>query len=103
MCIRDRAAAELRGNTGPDAASVVTAATVKDYFQKLPGSVAEHPEGQQIIQQVMAMLEKLDAVAKQVGSEASRPAAGAGASSPPSAATSTVPVAGATEADEFDA
>jgi hypothetical protein len=47
-----------------DTQSVVTAASVRGFFQRLPGEVAAHPEGQQTIAQVMALLEKLDAAAK---------------------------------------
>jgi hypothetical protein len=47
-----------------DTQSVVTAASVRGFFQRLPGEVAAHPEGQKTIMQVMALLEKLDAAAK---------------------------------------
>jgi hypothetical protein len=53
----------VAGSGGGDH-SAVTAASVKGFFQSLPGEVVSHPEGQQTILQVMALLEKLDAAAK---------------------------------------
>ena len=47
--------------------SILTAAAVKGFFQSLPTEVAQHPEGAGTISQVMALLEKLDSAAKQVG------------------------------------
>ena len=67
VAIAEKATAELRGDGSPgsfDQTSLVTAAAVRDYFQRLPASVAEHNEGQHVIQTVMALLDRLDAAAK---------------------------------------
>lgn len=66
------AAAEVTGdseakgvsNDAQCAASRITAAAVRSFFGSLPGTVAEHPEGQEAIKTVMQMLEKLDQAAK---------------------------------------
>ena len=74
--IAEKMAADLRGSpsatTGSAAAatSTVTATAVKGFFQSLPETVSGHPEGQETIQQVMALLDKLDAAAKTATSEA---------------------------------
>jgi DNA repair exonuclease SbcCD ATPase subunit len=60
------ALAEVLGASPPQDVgrpTALTASVVKDYFQKLPERVVVHPEGQQTIQQVMVLLEKLDTAA----------------------------------------
>jgi hypothetical protein len=67
VSIAERATAELRGDGiahDHRQSSIVTATTVKDFFQQLPHEVAGHQEGQQTIQQVMLLLDKLDSAAK---------------------------------------
>ena len=46
--------------------SASTAQAVKSFFHSLPAPVAGHPEGIQAVEQIMALLEKLDTAATQV-------------------------------------
>jgi hypothetical protein len=115
LAISERATAELRGD-GQSASytqsSVVTAATVKDFFTKLPAAVVQHEEGQQTIAHVMALLEKLDAAAKVAAAsgQAAAPAATGGclpaqlvaAATPPAAGNTTAQVAVPDEDEEMD-
>jgi len=83
VAIAERATAELRGDEKLGSyvqSSIVTAATVKDFFRKLPAAVVHHEEGQQTIMQVMVLLEKLDAAAQAAAasSEASASVAAGG-------------------------
>ena len=65
------------------AVSAVTAQAVKSFFQTLPPTVAQHPEGIDTVRQVMALLDKLDAAAANAD-ERERPATD---SMPPGAPT----------------
>ena len=47
----------------PVAVSAITAQAVKGFFRSLPTTVAEHPEGVQAVEQIMALLDKLDSAA----------------------------------------
>lgn len=47
----------------PVIVSAITAQAVKGFFRSLPTTVAEHPEGVQAVEQIMARLDKLDSVA----------------------------------------
>ena len=69
--ITEQFAAQVRGEPVAHKApcSEVTATAVKGFFQSLPTAVSAHPEGQQTIQQVMQLLELLDAAAKSAGGD----------------------------------
>ena len=64
------AAGDLQPPPSQQQASALTAHAVRGFFQTLPAQVAEHPEGVEAVQTVMALLEKLDSAAKTAGSEA---------------------------------
>lgn len=88
VSIAEQATAELRGDGATYSlcqSSIAIATTVKDFFQKLPPEVVGHPEGQETIQQVMLLLEKLDSAAKtavqQAGARAATEAAAPATSS----------------------
>ena len=80
------AANELRGS-GKNT-SALTAQAVRGFFQALPASVSDHPEGRQSIEQVMALLERLDSAAKEACAEPHAPpsAAETTAAAPPALA-----------------
>jgi hypothetical protein len=52
--------------TQPGAVSAITAQAVKGFFRSLPPTVTEHPEGIHAVEQVMALLDKLDSAATHV-------------------------------------